>query len=318
LSVLSRHSGHSSIAHTAEGKRSAKFADPPQFYNDDKKDTITFEVWHRQMLNKLVINADHYPNDYAKMAYIGSRLGGPAASSLEPYLIESHPNAIKTADDLIQHLWEEYHDPNATEKAIADLANLTMSAGSDFNKFKSDYIRLAGESQKAKSEWLADFYRKLPSYLKVSLADKYHEPGMTFDNFTRHATKIALIHKSAYKAREEKRTNGKTPATRGGRGGSTGGTARGGTTTSSTTGGARTRTAPRHSAEKLRQLITEGKCFECEKVGHTTRDCPEKKAGNRLSEARIQALVEQFSGQSRVEEVTEDTKEDGQQETGKA
>jgi hypothetical protein len=215
-------------------------------------------------------------------------------------------------------LWEEYHDPNATEKAIADLANLTMSAGSDFNKFKSDYIRLAGESQKAKSEWLADFYRKLPSYLKVSLADKYHEPGMTFDNFTRHATKIALIHKSAYKAREEKRTNGKTPATRGGRGGSTGGTARGGTTTSSTTGGARTRTAPRHSAEKLRQLITEGKCFECEKVGHTTRDCPEKKAGNRLSEARIQALVEQFSGQSRVEEVTEDTKEDGQQETGKA
>jgi hypothetical protein len=141
---------------------------------------------------------------------------------------------------------------------------------------------------------------------------------MTFDNFTRHATKIALIHKTAYKAREEKRTNGKTSTTRGGRGGSTAGTSRGGATTSSSNGGARTRTTPRHSAEKLRQLIKEGKCFECEKVGHTTRDCPEKKTGNRLSEARIQALVEQFSGQTRVEEVTENDKEDDQQETGKA
>ncbi|OIW22969.1 hypothetical protein CONLIGDRAFT_625284, partial [Coniochaeta ligniaria NRRL 30616] len=151
--------------------------------------------------------------------------------------------------------------------------------------------------------------RRLPSFLQISLATLYHEPRQTFDGFTRSASKIVL----AYKARNEKR-NTTTTSFRS-NGGGRGQTSAGGSSTSTTTTARRSpstgttsgRAQPRHSAEKIRQLITKGKCFNYKQVGHITRDCPKPKArGSRITETRIQQLVDQFSKQDRVEDITKD------------
>lgn len=85
-------------------------ADPPVFYNDKAKDTVTFASWLRLTKNKLRVNADHFPTDDARMAYIEGRLGGEASEDLEPYLNKTYCKPIKTSDTLLTYLYNEYYD----------------------------------------------------------------------------------------------------------------------------------------------------------------------------------------------------------------
>ena len=213
----------------------------------------------------------------------------------------------------MNHLWEEYHNPNQLEEAIIAFSKLTMKAGEEFDKFKNDFIRLAGESHKAKPDWLQEIWLRLPSYLKLSLATTYHRPGISFEEFAREASKLALVHKQAYKTRAKTRTNSggpggnsnnrtstinrNTAATASPRTNNTSSPAN--TSTPGTRG--KRRFPTRHSAEKIRQLIAEGKCFNCEKPGHITPNCPDRKT---MTPDRIQALVNRYAtGESAKEEI---------------
>ena len=51
---------------TSHSGRSSKIAEPPVFYADKSKDTVTFEVWHRAVRNKLKINFDYFIDNEAK------------------------------------------------------------------------------------------------------------------------------------------------------------------------------------------------------------------------------------------------------------
>ena len=59
--------------------RSAKVADPPLL--TDGTDP-TFDNWKLQLQDKLKVNADHFPNAQAKMAYVFGRTGGNAQTHL--------------------------------------------------------------------------------------------------------------------------------------------------------------------------------------------------------------------------------------------
>src|SRR5436189_4306178 len=61
--------------------KSAKIPDPPIL--TDGKDP-TFENWKLQIRGKLQVNADHFPTDEARMAYVFSRTGGDAQGHLWP------------------------------------------------------------------------------------------------------------------------------------------------------------------------------------------------------------------------------------------
>jgi outer membrane murein-binding lipoprotein Lpp len=152
-------------------RRSGKLPDPPQFRGDEK-DEISFEVWHRALNNKITVNCDLFHDNRAVMAYIEGRVAGPAAEGLAPYL-RSYDNdnstTLTTATALMHHLWEEYHDPNRRENAIQEFAKLSLKSGEDYHKFRSAFIRLAGEAGKARKEWKAEFKRKLYPTLQNAL-----------------------------------------------------------------------------------------------------------------------------------------------------
>ncbi|KAK3305841.1 uncharacterized protein B0T15DRAFT_211740 [Chaetomium strumarium] len=88
----------------AFGQRSASFPDPPIFYNDKDRDTVTFEMWFRQTTSKLKYNADHYPDDGAKQAYIESRLGPKAFELVAPFLRETHEEPVTSSRELLDLL----------------------------------------------------------------------------------------------------------------------------------------------------------------------------------------------------------------------
>ena len=121
---------------SARGK-SSKISDPPVFYADKFKDTVTFEVWYRSVANKLKVNADHFADDEARQAYIENRLAGYAAKDLQPYLRDTHPNQITASKALMAHLKRQYDNPNTACQAMEDFEKLRMYQG-DFHIFKTN------------------------------------------------------------------------------------------------------------------------------------------------------------------------------------
>ena len=85
-------------------KRSGRVPDPPVFYNEKDRDTAEFEQWHRAVVSKLRVNADHYHDDHARQTYVESRLGGRALQELAPYLRSSYPEPITSSERLLAYL----------------------------------------------------------------------------------------------------------------------------------------------------------------------------------------------------------------------
>ncbi|KAK3951994.1 hypothetical protein QBC32DRAFT_314292 [Pseudoneurospora amorphoporcata] len=121
----------SNLTTTSTGRLSAKEKDPPYFHNEQNKDTISFNVWYRRIQNKLKLNANYFFNDEAKKMYIENRTTEKAARDLEPYL-GNGPHCIKTSQQLLDYLKNEYHDHNRKEKAILEFNELVFKMNQDF------------------------------------------------------------------------------------------------------------------------------------------------------------------------------------------
>ena len=72
-------------------------------------------------------------------------MGGKATNELEPYLREEHPNQLTTSQTLLDHLYTQYHNPKAAEKALKAFNNLNYIQNANFHVFKNNFVRLAGE-----------------------------------------------------------------------------------------------------------------------------------------------------------------------------
>lgn len=269
---------------SANGRRSAK-QDGPGIYKGDGNDSVTFEYWHRQLKNKLAVNADHFDDDEAKRIYIESRLSGTAAQNLEPYLEEGHPNQIVTSEQLLTHLWSQYRNPSKSEDALRDYNNLVMGPTDEFFDFKNTFVRLAGECRKPKAEWKTEFNRKLTIALKTAMAASYRDLNVDFEQFALVASDIATSFKQAKqdKAARQATAGGSSagtgrewplkgsPKPSGGNGRSRSSFNRSSTPKSTTSDSAR---HTRPQGEELRKLIAENRCFICREKGHIGMNCP--------------------------------------------
>lgn len=182
---LSREREDTPGSRFSQSGRSAKMADPPVFYNEKSKDTVVFASWLRQVKNKLRVNSDHFLSDDAKMAYIEGRLGGKASEDLEPYINETHCEPIM--EELLKHLFNEYNDHQAADKAIEAFNALDLKVGGDFSAFKNSFVRLAGERGLKRAEWKGEFKRRLPASLQVALAGAYLDKNVDFESYARLA-----------------------------------------------------------------------------------------------------------------------------------
>lgn len=282
---------------TLKDKRSVKLPDPPIFYNNSEKDTMKFEVWHRQMKKKLSVNHDHFAGEDAEQAYIESRLGGTAADELMPYLRDTHPDRIDSPAKLMTHLWNEYYDTNQAEEALDEFAGLKLRSGGDYQAFKNNFVRLAGETGQPKTKWKTEFKRRLPTTLQIALAAAYIDPKVTFEQFAQQGASIALVEKQASAERDPPRTRGSV--TRGSRAGAQ----RSRPGTSRPVQG--DKATPKLSADDFKNLYEEGRCFICREQGHLSRECPRKerkesRAADANRAAHIAQLWERWSARTPV------------------
>jgi hypothetical protein len=254
-----------------DGKRSAKLPDPPVFHNDTGKDTMKFEAWHRQLTKKLSVNDDHFADDAAKQAYIESRLGGKAADELMPYLGDTHPEPVDSSKKLLDHLWNEYHDTTRFQQALNDFADLKMEPGDDYQAFKNSFVRLAGETGRAKADWKAEFQHRLTPRLQTSLAVSYADPTVSFEQYAKLGATIALIDKQAAASRLQRRESAPTRGARGGRRSTPGPSER----------SQRPKAGTKLTADDVKRLYDEGRCFICREKGHLATDCLQKERSDR-------------------------------------
>jgi Zinc knuckle len=154
-------------------KRSAKITDPPIL--TDGIDP-TFENWKLQLQDKLEVNADHFPTERARRAYVFSRTGGDAQTHLRPRYTNTSVNPFESAEDMIQHLASIYEDPFKVQNARLDYKALMMKPSEKFTEFQTKFLHLAGQAQIPEADLMPDLFDKLTLDLQRAVLPTY--PGI--------------------------------------------------------------------------------------------------------------------------------------------
>lgn len=239
-----------------EQKRSAKLPDPDPL-SDGKNPT--YENWKIQIKGKLTVNADHYPTEESKMAYVFGRTTGEAQGHLEPRYDDDATNPFVTAQEMINHLAAIYMDPYKKENARFEFRRLTMKPSQPFTEFHTRFLRLAGIAEIPQEDHRHELYDKITIDLQKAVL-----PTMaTLQTHKALADQCLLLDQGLKRIRERsdrlrkpiKQTSTITP-------------------TASPPNPVTGRSRPTYDNPARQTLSREGKCFICQQPGHLMRDCP--------------------------------------------
>jgi hypothetical protein len=113
-SVLEALSLSLSRENSPSPKKSTKIPDPSPL-TDGKEPT--FESWKLQLRGKLRVNADHFPSNDARMAYVYGCMGGDAQKHLNPRYNEESADPFTSDAEMIDHLTDIYEDRYRVQNA---------------------------------------------------------------------------------------------------------------------------------------------------------------------------------------------------------
>ncbi|ODH12532.1 hypothetical protein ACO22_06601, partial [Paracoccidioides brasiliensis] len=156
--TVSNQAASQGVTPSETTQRSVKI-DDPKHLTDGKESK--FEHWLSQMKNKLWENADHYPTEHMRIAYIENQTDGDAAHHIAPCMEEDHPEQYQTAEEIFEHLKSIYEDANKLQNAKSDYHKLIMRNGDNYHEFVTKFLHLAGEAKIAKEDYKTDFNDKL-------------------------------------------------------------------------------------------------------------------------------------------------------------
>jgi len=239
----------------ARTARSSKQTDAPIFTDGTNP---TFEGWKIKINNKLRENSDHYPTEKSKVGYIFGRTEGDAAVHLEPGMTNE---TFLTTDQVFDFLELIYGDPDRELNAREEYRSLIMGK-LDFNEFITKFRQLASRANIHESNWKDDLFSKITYKMQHSLMPMRPMIG-SFDDLVRQCRLLDIGMR-----RLNERMN------RGGRGnrGDRGRQQRGGSSRLPNSSS----TPNRLSTEEHDKYLKEGRCFNCGKTGHMSRECPDK------------------------------------------
>ena len=151
-------------------QRSAKVADPPILTNGADP---SFDNWRLQIRDKLEVNADHFPNVRARMAYIFGRTGGDAQTHLRPRYAEESADAFETDEEMVAHLASIYEDPYKVQNARLAYRSLMMKPSEAFTDFQTRFLHLAGQAKIPADDLVPDLFDKLTVDLQRAVLPTY-------------------------------------------------------------------------------------------------------------------------------------------------
>ena len=271
-----------------ETKRTTKLPDPPIL--TDGKDP-RFEDWLSRIKNKLKVNADHYPTEAMKIAYVEGRTGDKAARHLAPRMKEGSVGEYENVNEVFKHLETVFNDPNKTVNARRKFRAMQMKPSDPYHEFLTEFLHLAGEASIPPDQLKEELYEKLTYRLKEAMM--FHRGGSgTFEEFSTYCSHAANTIQSIAEARAQTTTR---TSTVGGRK----------EALRRQTSGSETKSAAPLGKEK-QEMMKRGLCFNCGEHGHLNRDCPRRKKAVELKamESSVQEReMEQISELSKKEEL---------------
>ncbi|KGM91419.1 uncharacterized protein PADG_12491 [Paracoccidioides brasiliensis Pb18] len=248
--------------------RSVKI-DDPKHLTDSKEPK--FEHWLSWMKNKLRENADHYPTERMRIAYIENWTDGDAARHIAPCMEEDHPERYQTAEEIFEHLKSIYEDANKLQNAKSDYRKLIMRNGDNYHEFVTKFLHLAGEAKIARGDYKTDFNDKLSFDLQkmVAVANATTD---TYAEFQKICVQAAHTLQTINATQKSKSSRGNGPNT----------------FKQNTLRTANSQTPPSISTTKsptVKEALSSRpdiQCYYCKEKGHIARNCPAKQKSQQV------------------------------------
>lgn len=240
-------------------EKSIKLPDPPRFRGDTSKDEIFFEDWLAEIKNKLEANADHYNTAKLRMAYFSTRVGGKAKRHLTARMRAQSTNPFTDSDQMAEVMLSAYgdHDPEATaERAFAKLYQGKMP----FPEFWAEFQRLAADLDVTDRWLMTQLRQKLNDEMQESIIN---DNPKTLAKFAQKCLDVDINLRQLRDTRERikgPRSIAARPVL-------------------SKLAPARLEDAATIARRDKNHAL--GTCFNCNKAGHTARDCPDRTQNNR-------------------------------------
>ena len=277
-SVLEALSLSLSRENSPSPKKSTKIPDPSPL-TDGKNPT--FESWKLQLRGKLHVNADHFPSDEARMAYVYGCTGGDAQKHLNPRYNEESADPFTSDTEMIDHLADIYEDRYRVQNARLEYRSLMMRTSESFADFHTQFLHLAGEAHIPTPDLRPDLFDKLtielqrtvlPIYSTLNTARALADECLVLDQGLRRLKTRSDRIKNRNLVPPTPQIKLSAPDSPRGLLGTSSG--------SSSWGNTSERTRPVYSDPATQALSNQGACFTCGKKGHFARDCPQKQRGN--------------------------------------
>jgi Skp family chaperone for outer membrane proteins len=241
------------IVEAAVPRKSARMPDAPMF-SDGKE--VRYEAWATIVRQKLIANADHYPQPVHRMLYVQSRCEGKAQLHIAPRMDAASSRPYEDEEDILEHLKSVFANPNRKAEAYSAYHQLTMKPRDSFIDFLAEFLQLAEEACVVQENRKRDLYLKLPPLLQNQMMLAVNQSSVSFDAFTEQCQSIS--HEISLQLN---RSSGRNKNPRGGASTAHAGSST--TTTSSTSRVKREGSTPaRMSDTERNKLISEGRCFK--------------------------------------------------------
>src|SRR4030081_3202217 len=207
------------------------------------------------------------------MALVFSLTDGPANDLLEARY-SSTEILFKNTSEMIATLFAVYYDDNQGSKAREKLRTLEYNVADkemDIHQFIATVNSLADKAGIAKAERKTVLFEHIPADLDLRLLRDSKDPTISYEDFAGAVADAAEAKQRAYDKHVEKKQANRNRSP-----------------TGQSIRQARRRSPQRRDNEaKLtvngtlpvsERKKVDGKCFLCQKEGHMTRHCPQKKA----------------------------------------
>ena len=276
--------------------KSSKLPDPPILENN-KDDN--FEDWLSSMRNKLEGNADWYPTEAMKKAYVRTRVGGEAVKHIASRFRKESTKPFTTAEEIFDDLNRVYGDPHKEQTALREFRDLKqVGKYREFHAFWSEFQRLANELEYSEKTLLNELRNKMNFGLQKMLAvEAYKATDLyEFARLCMHTDQTIREVETKTKGYRKNFVGPSVPIA----------STAGGTTSivkASTPALTRTPAMPSATSSRsstpfmaraphpdpiMEKRIKEGRCFNCDLTGHMAKDCPQPRKG-RVSEMSAEA-----------------------------
>ncbi len=274
--------------------KSVKLPDSPIFTETDDP---TWETWNTKIADKLDANADHYPTEKIRIAYVVSRLEGDADQQTYAKRRVGAPSPYQSLSELLKHLKGIYEDQDLIRKCRREYVALKQ-LNKLFSSFYSEFTRIFSFLNYDDAILMNDIQDKINNRLQDALS----VCSIEFSSLDKLKTFLQGVNnkqRANYQLRGEQRTVKSIAAPKKRFVPSST------LASASATSYVRLATFSTPEPERPRMPIT---CFNCKVPGHLSKDCSQLKASTSAPRAFISRLNEIVMPEEEKELFTEKSK----------